>query len=92
MMRESNPIRLQIDSDEQMDFFFISDLLPRIKPSRISKTYLIHSCPRRHGLVVRVVACGYLKQEDLGSVPAQSKWFFLLSSGIGGRNKWIQTQ
>ena len=28
--------------------------------------------------MVRAVACGQLKQEDLGSIPAQTKWFFLL--------------
>ena len=31
--------------------------------------------------MVRVVACEQMTQEDLGSIPAQTKWFFL-SSGI----------
>ena len=31
------------------------------------------TCPRRHGLVVRAVVC---EQDDLGSIPAQTKWFF----------------
>ena len=50
------------------------------------------NCPRRHDLVVRAVACEQMKHKDLGLILAQTKWFFLLSSGIGGRNKWIQTQ
>ena len=46
------------------------------------------STPRSHGLVVRIVA---IKQEDLGSIPAQTKWF---SSIFGYKEvgiKWIQT-
>ena len=53
--------------------FFGRENLADLTCNKNCPRHLYTSCPKRHGLVVRVAI---VKQEDLGSIPAQTKWFF----------------